>query len=121
MDHFHGICVLNDTSLRVIIHLMRLLHVIIILWAAAARFDWDSSTRQTLSTSDNLIGAADSRGDEAHWMLEILLPQRSAPEILIQSEGLYFTYLTLGGIASPRSSSSVVTADVENCSHLQAR
>lgn len=101
---------------------MRWLHVIvIILCAAAARFDWDSSTRQTLSTSDNLICASDSRGDEAHWMLEILLPQRSALEIPIQSDGFFFTYTSLGGIASPLSSSSVVTADGENCSHIQAR
>lgn len=87
----------------------------------AVQFDWDSSTCQTLNTSDNLICASDTRGDEAHWMLEILLPQRSALEILIQSEGLFFTYTSLGGIASPLSSSSVVTADVENCSHMQAR
>lgn len=111
-------------SLGVIIHLRSYEMItcnIIILCAAAARFDWDSSTHQTLNASDNLICASDSRGDETHWMLEILLPQRSALEILIQSKGLFFTYTSLGGIASPRSSSSVVTADVENCSHIQAR
>lgn len=54
----------------------------------------ESSIHQTFSISNGVILAGDwilSFGeDDAHQMLEILFPGKSAPEILIQSERLQY-------------------------------